>query len=340
MTQTHATIDRTAPGARNVPLVSVIVPTFNRAQMLRDALETLVRLRTDGRFTYEVIVADNASTDNTREVAQRFESTVPVRYVFCDRPGDGPARNQGLAAAHGDWFAFFDDDQLATPDWLLELFSAARMAQALVVGGAVHLDLTEEQSRRLGPICRKALRELKPYRDLHPYSDKILPGCGNALVSREVFDSIGRFGETFRSGGSDTDFFGRARAAGFMPWYTPRAVIRHRIPPHRLTPDYFRWDALQGAENTATHNFKRVGRAGVAVLSLARLAQSLLVHVPLLAIAWLRRDPGGVLGRKTRLWRTEGYTRKALALIAPRLFPQRQFFATLDMRVGRTIGHS
>lgn len=340
MTQSQILENPTAPAAGCVPLISVIVPTFNRSQMLSGALDTLVRLRTDGRFTYEVIVVDNASTDDTRDVVGRFESNVPLRYVYCDRPGDGPARNQGLAAAAGEWFAFFDDDQLATPDWLLELYAAAGKAHTLVVGGAVHLDISEEQSRELGTICRKALRELTPYRDLHPYSGKILPGGGNAFVSRKVFDAIGPFSENFRSGGSDTDFFGRARAAGYMPWYAPRAVIRHRIPAHRLTPEYFHWDALQGAENTAKHHFNRVGRIGLVFLCLARIAQALLIHVPLWAWACLRRDPGEILGRKTRLWRTEGYTRTTLALVAPRLFPQRQFFANLDMRVGRTIGQS
>ena len=321
-----------------LPLISIVVPTFNRAGWLSEALESLTCQRTDGRFSYEVIVVDNASTDATREVVEGFASAAPVRYIHQDKPGDAPTRNQGVAAAGGQWIAFFDDDELAKEDWLLELYTAATKAGAFIVGGAVHLHLTEEQSFQLGPICRGALRELKPYRDMRPYSGKLMPGCGNAIVAREVFDRIGSFDTTLVNGGSDTDFFLRARTAGYMPWYTPKAVILHRVPPSRLSVEYFRWDALQGGDNIATHDFRRSSRARMVLLSIARAGQAALVHLPLLIRGWMRRTPGAVLGRKTRLWRAEGYLRKTLALLAPRAFPQSKFFKSLEFRSGRTFG--
>jgi glycosyltransferase involved in cell wall biosynthesis len=338
MSQAHLLVKPDARAREHAPLISIVVPTFNRAEWLPEALESLTRQRTDGRFTYEVIVVDNASSDATREVVEGFASAVPVRYVYQEKPGDAPTRNQGVAAAAGEWVAFFDDDELAKEDWLLELYSAALQARAFIVGGAVHLHLTEEQSRRLGGICRGALRELKPYRDLQAYSGKLMPGCGNAIVAREVFDRIGTFDTTLVNGGSDTDFFLRARRGGYMPWYTPKAVILHRVPPSRLSVEYFRWDALQGGDNIATHDFRRCGRARMVPLGIARAGQAALVHLPLLILGWIRRDPGAVLGRRTRLWRAEGYLRKTLALLAPRVFPQHRFFKSLEFRSGRTFG--
>ena len=67
-------------------------------------------------------------------------------------------------------------------------------------------------------------------------------------------------------------------------------------------------------------------------------ADATLVTVPALVAAWLRGDEGQVLGRQTILWRAEGYLRKTLSVIAPRLFAQRRFFESLEFRNGRTIG--
>jgi len=324
--------------SQTIPLISVIVATFNRAAWLREALATLVCQRTDGKFEFEVIVVDNASTDETREVVEGIESDVPVRYLHQSLPGDAPTRNFGVSEAGGSWLAFFDDDQFAPPDWLLQLYSATLETGALVVGGAVHLDLTDEQLRQLGRHCRCALRELKPYQRLHPVSGRMDMGCGNAIVAREVFDRIGAFDTSFVTGGSDTNFFIRARAAGFMPWYTPTAFIRHRVQASRLSQEYFRWDSLRSAENRATHDFNRSNRFGVLAIGMARVGLTLIVHVPLLVLGGLRRDSAEVLDRKTRLWRTEGYMRRALSCLAPRLFRQEKFFKSIEFQSGRKFG--
>src|SRR5690606_23720393 len=118
-----------------------------------------------------------------------------------------PTRNRGVAEARGQWLAFFDDDQFAEPDWLLELFNAAHTTGAGVVGGRVALDLPPEQLKRLGPVGRGALREVSYYDRLHPYEGKALPGAGNALVARKVFEAVGNFDESMINGGSDSDLF-------------------------------------------------------------------------------------------------------------------------------------
>jgi GT2 family glycosyltransferase len=320
----------------SMPLLSIVVPTHNRALWLCEALETLVCQRTDGKFSYEILVVDNASTDTTATVVELLAcgAPAPIRYFYQTTPGDAPTRNLGVRNARGAWIAFFDDDQFARCDWLLQLYETARQQDADVVGGAVQLDLSPEESGRLGRFCREALREIDYYDKIQPYTGKHLPGCGNALVSRRVFDALGAFDEAMINGGSDSDFFLRARAAGYPLLYTPHAVIRHRVPAERLTREYLRWDALQGAENVAHLEHQRHGSAKTSLLAIARAGQAALVHVPLLAAAWCRGDQGGVLGRKVRLWRAEGYLRRALSLIAPRLFPQRNFLESLNFHKG------
>lgn len=322
------------------PLVSVIVPTFNRSDMLRDALESLLRQETGGELSYEIVVVDNASTDATREVVGKMAagSPVPVHYVYQTIPGDAPSRNCGVAHAQGKWLAFFDDDQLAAPNWIRQLYHAARETGASIVGGAVHLDLPETVLRRLGhDVRRTSLREFDYYRDVRRYDGKHLPGCGNALVARRVLETIGHFDASMAWGGSDSDFFLRARTAGLELYYTPHAVIRHRIPPNRLSPEYIRWDARQGCDALACQDLKRRGRLILVPLCLARIAQAALLVAPRLAWAWLRRDPGGMLGQRMRLWRVEGYVRRTLAILAPRRCAQPQYFAYLKFRQGRSV---
>jgi glycosyltransferase involved in cell wall biosynthesis/peptidoglycan/xylan/chitin deacetylase (PgdA/CDA1 family) len=318
--------------------LSVIVPTFNRADWLADALHSLTRQQTDGRFEFEIVVCDNASTDNTASVVASVaeSSMVPIRYCFQSKVGDAPTRNRALQEATGQWLAFFDDDQLAPENWLSELVAAAEKTGGSIVGGAVQLDLSAQQRSEFCFAVCEALRETDLYPQLQPYLRQALPGTGNALVSRAVFDAIGDFDESFVSGGSDYEFFGRARAAGFAMWYTPDAVIRHRVDPSRLSMERLRLDALSGGAEHAEHiDLKRLGLRRVLGSGLARAVQAVVIHTPLMLEAWLRHDRGRVLGRCIRLWRTEGYLRKCIALVAPTLFPQQRFFDSLSFRHGR-----
>ncbi|HJN11509.1 MAG: hypothetical protein QGG09_22405 [Pirellulaceae bacterium] len=186
--------------------------------------------------------------------------------------------------------------------------------------------------------CRAALRETRLYPTARTYRRKDMPGTGNALVARPVFDAIGEFDEAMTGGGSDYDFFTRARDAGYPLWYSPEAVVCHRVPAERLTPEFLRWDALSGgAEHAGYFDFQRKGRTAVLSLCGARLVQALIIHAPLLLWAQLLGDTHAILGRRTSLWRTEGYVRRTLSIIAPVWFAQPRFFESLDLRRGRSI---
>ena len=122
-----------------VPLISIIVPTYNRSELLRRAINSLLQQETDGKFSYEIIIIDDASTDETREVIGEIIKRSPglVRYVRGEGKGYTCALNRGLAESHGDWVALFDDDELADPDWLKELYTFAVRIGAQCVGGSV-----------------------------------------------------------------------------------------------------------------------------------------------------------------------------------------------------------
>jgi glycosyltransferase involved in cell wall biosynthesis len=323
-----------------MPLISIILPTYNRCDMVRRALATIICQETGGEFAYEIVVVDNASTDATRSTIEQVaaESPVPVRYFYESSPGVAFARNCGLANANGDWFAFFDDDELAKPDWLSQLYHVARETGAPIVGGAMHLDLPQETLDRLGKFVRcTSLREIDYYPTVQAYTEKRLPGTNNALVARHVVEAIGHFDSSKVCGEDDSEFFLRARAAGMALYYTPHAIVQHHIPPNRITEEYLRWDARQGCSAFAGLDCQFKGRGKLAAICTARIFHAGLVVVPRLAWGWLRGDPGEVLGQRVRLWRTEGYVRGTLAKLAPAWFPQQRFFADLAFRRGRIV---
>ena len=124
-----------------VPLISIIVPTYNRSEMLRSSINSLLQQGTDGKFSYEIVIIDDAPTDETREVIGKTIKRSPrlVRYVKGEGKGYTCALNRGLAESHGEWLALFDDDELADPDWLKELYTFAVHIGAQCVGGCREL---------------------------------------------------------------------------------------------------------------------------------------------------------------------------------------------------------
>jgi len=168
------------------PDISVIVCTYNRADWLREAIESLVTLETDG-YTYEVLVIDNASTDETPEVVKQAAESSPctVRYVREDEPGVSFARNRGLQESEATWIAFFDDDEIAEPDWLLQLMKAAKEQDVKCVGGGVRLKLDEGSDRELRPWVRVMLGSTDSM-TAQMYDGKRVPTTGKFIIALVV----------------------------------------------------------------------------------------------------------------------------------------------------------
>ncbi len=229
--------------------VSVIVSTYNRADSLRDAIESLAAQQA-GNCSYEIIVVDNNSSDQTKRVVATFNGK--VRYLFEPKQGLSYARNAGIQQAKGQVIAFTDDDCVADPNWVASLWACFRETRALAVGGKIerlwHCErpdwLTDEL---LGPLI---VQDLGPKRKIWDAKNRHMIGA-NMAFHRSIFERFGLFKEELGRkgdlliGGEDREIFRRLFESGAPIFYEPKAVIHHKVEEARLTKSYMRqwfWD--------------------------------------------------------------------------------------------------
>jgi glycosyltransferase involved in cell wall biosynthesis len=214
----------------------VIVATRDRAEFLRACLARLAAQTAAGRF--EVVVADNGSSDATADVIR--EAGPLVRGLYVGDPNRGKARNAGIAAAKGRIVIFCDDDTLA-PDGFV----------------AAHLAAHGDASNRVvsGPIVNIASAvDIRPATAAN-YSAAFFCTC-NASAPKAALDAIGGFDETFDLyGWEDTDVGVRLRARGLQRVFAWDAVIYHIKPPQ--THDLARRLALAQEKGTMAARFVR-----------------------------------------------------------------------------------
>lgn len=120
-------------------LFSIIIPTFNRAKSLKRTLKSIFSQNIYPAFGFEVIVVDDGSNDNTKEVASKFVTNYGgcVKYFYHKNKGPAPARNLGLGEAKGKFAVFTDDDVVVDKNWLNNIKSAFDETNVEAIGGSV-----------------------------------------------------------------------------------------------------------------------------------------------------------------------------------------------------------
>ena len=258
---------------------SVLIATFNRADLLEETLVSLRRMRVTAGLTWELIVVDNNSTDTTRSVIERHASgsPVPLRYVFEPQQGRSSALNAGIAAARGRVLVFTDDDVQVVDGWLDAAVTAlgGEGASIAYAGGPVRpiwesapppwLDLT--RGDLWGTIA------IQDHGDAaFGYEERRkVPLGANMAATRELFAAVGGFRPDLgRAAGrlllgqEVPEWLMRVRAAGYRGTYVPAMEVRHHIPSRRLTPSYFRrWWFGKGVSRAALERMQPVTELGV-----------------------------------------------------------------------------
>lgn len=217
------------------PALSVIICTRDRCELLQRTLEFLSRQTLADREVFEIVVVDNGSRDQTRLVVETFKekASIPLRYLFVEKPGLARARNTGLASSCGEIVVFTDDDMIFPEDWLERIRNRfrERPAPACVTGPVdIHPD-SHPALRPPGTAGRK---------DFHYPAEPGEVGRGNNMAFARMFlAKVGPFDHRLGAGtacgsAEDTDMFYRVLKAGGIISYLPELKVYH--DHHRHEP--------------------------------------------------------------------------------------------------------
>src|ERR1051325_7894494 len=208
------------------PFVSIIVCSYNGAKTLEECLVSLGKIDYPN---YEVILVDDGSIDNTREIAARFPD---VRYVYQTNHGLSHARNHGAAIAKGEVFAYTDSDCMADPEWLYYLMSTLLSGSYGGVGGPN----VSPPAQNWIQACVAAAPGGPSHVLLTDTVAEHIPGCNMAWY-RWAFENIGGFDPEYHKAGDDVDFCWRVQQSGHAIAFSPTAVVWHH---RRFTLKAFR----------------------------------------------------------------------------------------------------
>ena len=264
------------------PRVSVIIPALDAAATLPLQLDALASQTYPG--PWEVVVADNGSTDGTPELARRWGGRLPAITVVdaSDGRGANHARNAGATAARGDVLAFCDADDEADAHWVEAMAEAA--GTCAVVAGRLEVE-------RLNDRLTRSWR-VPPPGDGPRTAYRFLPAAesANLAVQTRVFRALGGFDKGFvRPGGDDTDFCWRAQLGGNRLCFASAAMMHYRYRPGlRALARQFYGYGLAGPRL-----FRRFhGRGMPRSRARGTLAAWALVLLGLPVLGWTRRGQG------------------------------------------------
>lgn len=227
------------------PHISVIICTHNRASLLSDSIQSFFAMDLEG-IDYELLIIDNASTDQTRRINQEWvlpQNT--MRYIYEPQPGLSHARNTGIKQAKGEIIAFVDDDIYFDTQWLKGIVKVFESHPEIACVGGKSIPkfegkkpewITDQLLTIYGSTNSGDKEKLMNFPE-HPFGL-------NMAFRNDVFGLVGFFNpklgrkKTSLLSCEEVDLFYRINQAGLKTWYTPHAIIWHRIPSERTEKNW------------------------------------------------------------------------------------------------------
>lgn len=317
---------------------TILICTYNRADFLADTLDSLAQLKVRQPFTWDVLVADNNSTDDTRRVIEARVSSypVPLRYLFEGRQGKSYALNTGIAATPARVIVFTDDDVRVPELWLEAAVRPLLERQDIdytggpvrPMWGAPKPSWLDEKGNLGGTIAVKD-HGAGPF----IFEDRKKTPLGvNMAVRRSLIERIGGFrpdlGRSGKSllGQEQAEFFYRSRQAGARGLYVPEMILDHLVPASRLTRSYFRrWWYWKGVSHARLHRIHNETELGLKLGEVPRIAGvprfifgTILGSARDWISAWVSNEPRRRAERALMLAYAIGYIREARRTSATR----------------------
>jgi glycosyltransferase involved in cell wall biosynthesis len=237
--------------------LDVIIPTYNRHDLLPLTLNSLFAAEIPEGLEVAVTVVDNNSTDGTRQVVESFQKKFGDRIQYCFEPqqGQSHALNKGIMSASGDLVGMVDDDEEVDRNWFKVAFETFLTRPLDFIGGPYIPNWSSPPPDWLPSEYGGVVGWVDGGDEELPY-DRNYPGIlmgGNAVFRRSILSEIGLYttwlGRTDKGllTGEDEELYGRLLAHGAKGMYLPNLIIYHRVLPERMTKKYFRrWCFYRG----------------------------------------------------------------------------------------------
>lgn len=247
------------------PRLEVIVPTFQRTDLLRLCLESFVASDPVENLAWHVTVVDNASDDDTPNVVKSFTDRHPDRfsYLYEAKRGRSAAINAGIRATTSDLVGLIDDDERVTAPWLGVVERTFRSDAIHYAGGPCLGSWVAAKPEWCPPPGYEGVLSVDDSSTLPdgpvPFDadERLFLRGGNSVFRRSVFDAIGLLAEDLGrlhvglGSCEDEDIFRRLRRSGQHGVFDPALAIWHHVPPARLTRSYHRRWARDQARSLA-----------------------------------------------------------------------------------------
>ena len=277
--------------AVGTPDIAVVVCTYNRYDVLPDAIASLTDQALSGSAA-EFIIVDN-STDKAAQDAfwSAFAANDRVRVVFEAVPGLSRARNRGIREASAPIVAYMDDDAIAAPTWceaLIETFE--RHSEAGIVGGPVRPIWPAAEPEWLHPWQRGFLTIVDYGPEERALAEEEWLAGTNIAFRREALLAAGGFAETLGRTGTallsneELHTATRLHRQGLQSFYNPSAEMFHRVHAERMTPAWMRrrvaWQAVSDVlanrtPQSADEQWRRVSKYFLSVAPELRTVRGL-----------------------------------------------------------------
>ncbi|WP_193198346.1 hormogonium polysaccharide biosynthesis glycosyltransferase HpsE [Nostoc sp. MG11] len=230
---------------------TIAIPTYNGESRLPELLERLKNQIHTENLTWEIIVVDNNSTDQTAKVVQTFQKNwqcpYPLKYCFEARQGAAYARKRAVEEAKGKLIGFLDDDNYPLLTWVAAAYAfGQKYPKVGAYGSQIHPDWEVEPPQnfqRIAPFLAITERGNLPL--LYEPAKKLLPPSAGLVIRRQAWlESVpDKSILTGRANGNmltseDLEMLSYIQKAGWEIWYNPEMEIYHKIPSFRLKKDY------------------------------------------------------------------------------------------------------
>jgi glycosyltransferase involved in cell wall biosynthesis len=290
--------------------ISVIIPTRNRSALLDKALESITR-QTLGQENFEVLVIDNASTDNTKQIADKYAGRLPLTYIYEQSPGLHNGRHHGYKASKSELLLYSDDDIIAFPTWLKTMVDLFDSDPSIAIAGGKNLpdfeseppDWLRQSWQNIGKdgqiICDLSILDLgDEVKEVSPY---FIFGCNfgirkKILTECKGFHPDGMPFELIKYRGDGESYISHfVKSNGYKAIYHPGASVYHFVPTDRMTLEYFKKRKyMQGISDAYT--FLRAQKELPFLVSLKRqvkrMAKSIFVSNKKVSNNNIAEEPG------------------------------------------------